>query len=351
MRRLLSGGPTRATGLLVTGLMALGTGAPPALTYSFRDAGYRVIESREAPRWAANNRDIVFRPLENANGRFLSFWDPPDGDRTWQDSARLALQHWNSVRSADIRLTLSGEAVAGDWASASDGINTIGVSSYPPLVNLSWPPVINSTTIRNGEITGCDIELNPTGLEDIQYAAELEGWILHHAGHCLGLAHTEPFTTSLRSVPHLRYQSSRLPDPVMSDGWRRREITPDDIAGLSALYPTPEFTDAHGAVRGELLKEDGSPVMHAYVQTLTLSGEDATNGPGVFTNAEGRFLVEGVSPGPAILVIHPILRPNYYSFRPVDYDFRDQWRLVQVRAGEVVETRGPPIRAPRQTPP
>ena len=330
-------GLQRAAGSVWAGLAMLLLAAPLCLAYSFRDARHRIVTSADAPRWAEDDRSIAFRPLENANDDRLSFHYGSE-ERSWQDVARQALGRWNYIPTAEIRLFLEHEGVARDWASTSDGLNTIGVSSFPLLVDTPWLPAINSATIRNGVITGCDIELNPAALRENYSAHWLEHWILHQVGHCLGLGHTEPF-------------SATTPDPVMSDGRRRNELTADDLAGVSLLYPAPGFGASHGAVRGELTDEEGSPLRHAYVQTMNVSDGNARDGPGAFSDGQGRFLVEGVLPGRNILVIRPVMAFNYYFFPSIDHDFRDQWRFVEVRAGAVTEARGPPTRAPRRAPP
>ena len=217
MRRAPDGtGVLRAAGVGLAGLAAFALAVPLGLAYSFRDARQRVVTSAQAPRWADDNRSVAFRLLENGNDDGLRFWR--NGE--WQETARRALWRWTHVPPATIRLFLEDETVNRNWASTTDGLNTIGVSSFPLLLESRAPAAVNSTTIRNGVITGCDIELNPMALEKNDRALWLEAWILHQIGHCLGLGHTERF-------------SATTPDPVMSDGHRDNELTADDISGVS----------------------------------------------------------------------------------------------------------------------
>lgn len=320
--------------------------AAPAGSYSFRDADYRVVGPEDAPKWGPEDRTLRFRLLENRNGR-----DFPVGGGTWQEAAASAIEAWNAVRTSGIRLVLEDAVVERDWGSGADGLNTIGISSYPPLAASVYPYLINSANIEGGVITGCDIEVNaaaPAVLsEGRRFSISwLEAQILHQIGHCLGLAHSEPFPESLRNLPEIEDEGDGarpafLYDPVMSEGYLRT-LTADDIAGVSALYPAPGYAASRGAVRGELAFADGGPAAHAYVQTLVAADGEASPGPGAFADAEGRFLVEGLRPGPVMLVIHPILLRFSHEFRSRN-TMLDQWRFVEVSAGEVSESEGAPI--------
>lgn len=334
----------RGAALAFAGLAALASSAP-ASAYSFRDPRFRVVGPDEAPRWLATDRAIRFRLLENDNDEGLVF----AGGGSWRDAARSAMAKWNAVATADIRLVLDPAPAERDWGADDDGINTIGVSGFPPLVSKPVPLATNSATIRRGFIIGCDIELNRAALVGHEVSIRrLEAALLHQLGHCLGLGHTEPFPASPYALPDYEPDQGlfpEAPDPVMSRGATGAQLTDDDRAGVSALYPAPAFAAEYGSVRGELLTAYGDRAAHAFVQTLLLDEDgDARPGPGAFSDAEGRFLVEGVAPGAVLLLIHPIVDPWGYFFRAAYNAVADQWRFLEVRAGQVTESNGPGIR-------
>lgn len=335
----------RRAGAALAGLSLALAAAAPASAYSFRDPRFRVVGPDEAPRWLATDRTIRFRLLENDNDDGLVF----TGGGSWQDAVRSAMERWNRVSTADIRLVLDPVPAERDWGADDDGVNTIGVSSFPPLVSKPVPLATNSATIRRRFIIGCDIELNRAALVGREVPIRrLEASLLHQLGHCLGLGHTEPFPASLYALPGYEPGETLFPDspdPVMSRGATDARLTDDDRAGVSALYPAPGFAAAYGSVRGELITVYGAPAAHAFVQTVLLDEDgNARPGPGAFSDADGNFLVEGVAPGAVLLVIHPIVDPWAYFFRTAYNAVRDQWRFTEVRAGEVTESVGPRIR-------
>lgn len=334
----------RAAGIALA-LAGLGN-AGTAEGYSFRDPRYRSVGPEDAPRWLTGPEGITFRLLENDNDDGITFSDGGD----WRDAVRSALERWNAVPTAAIRLALDERPVERDWGVDDDGLNTIGVSSFPPLVSRPTQIAGNSATIRGGLILSCDIELNRAALRAAEISTRrLEANLLHQIGHCLGLGDTEPFADSRSALPD--YDRDELPgfpespDPVMSRGDTDARLTDDDRTAVSLLYPAPGFLESRGAVRGDLRNTWGTPAAHVFVQTVRLADGKARPGPGAFADAEGRFLVEGVAPGPVLLIIHPIVDPWSYIFRSATQAVADQWRFAEVRAGEVTESVGPRLRS------
>ena len=139
---------------------------------------------------------------------------------------------------------------------------------------------------------------------------------------------------------------SFLPDPVMSySNSYGLELPEDDTVPVSLLYPAPGFSESRGSVRGRILLGE-RPAAFAYVQSVRPGepGEPARPGPGTFADEDGRFHLEGLSPGNWMLWVHPILvtRRNAHPMTP-DADaagaseFLDHLRWVRVEANEVLE--------------
>ena len=334
----------RRGGLCAAALAVL-TVVTPADGYRLRVRGIWIPSSDEAAHWTRSQFPLRFRMLENDNL-------PPDVGLTQERWFRLverSLRHWTDIPTAEIEIVLEEESVAIPQADQDDGINTIGFSAHEDFVD-SWFTARAAWRVDDGQLVGCDIEMNPDFVKN--WAPQdpyrlLEVIAVHEMGHCLGLAHTEPHPMPLWTDRPVNTDPSFFPDPVMSySNSYGLDLPEDDTVPVSLLYPAPGFLAGRGAVRGSVLAEEG-PAVFAYVQAVR-PGEDgkaARPGPGVFADENGEFHLEGLSPGPWMLWVHPILvtRRNAHGSVLEMADeagasaFLDQWRWVRVEAGEVLD--------------
>lgn len=95
------------------------------------------------------------------------------------------------------------------------------------------------------------------------------GVMTHELGHLLGLAHT-----SLNQQAYIedkgelaRYMPTMFAYDVGGTNLEKNMVTlnPDDIAGISNLYPSDNLVTQTGIIKGMILKSDGSPMMHVNV--------------------------------------------------------------------------------------
>jgi hypothetical protein len=114
-----------------------------------------------------------------------------------------------------------------------------------------------------------------------------------------------------------------------------RTLQPDDIAGVSDLYPDGGFGDSTGAIAGRVQK-NGAGVTGAHVvafdpETGALVGAFAVG-------AGGAFQIAGLSPGAHVVRVEPLDDADIDSFfasLDVDLDFQVTFhsRLVVAPAG------------------
>lgn len=337
-------------GVAVLGLVAL-TAPNPANGYRFfRIFGNPSLDNdvpllytlETARRWEADDFPLRFRMLENENL-------PTDFEITeasWAGIVSRSLDRWNEIPTAEIELELESATVGIAEADASDGINTIGFSAYDGFRD-SWFTAFAAMRADAGRLSGCDIEVNPDFRKN--WAPQdpvrlLEIVAIHEVGHCLQLGHTEPHPMPLWTSLPVGKDAAFLPDPVMSySNSYAPELTEDEITGVSLLYPAPGFLTSRGRIEGTVRLSGGpaaGPVAFAYVQAIRPGGR-AGPGPGVFTNGNGEFLLEGLPPGDWMLWVRPILvvrrnahgRLLTHAEEVGQRDFADRLRWIRVSAG------------------
>ena len=127
-----------------------------------------------------------------------------------------------------------------------------------------------------------------------------------------------------------------------------RQLQPDDIAGVSVLYPSSSFTATTGHVRGRV-RRNGVGIFGAHVVAFNPSTGALVGG---FTlNTDGEFDIGGLSPGAYIVRAEPLDDADIESFfdatDPVDINFGAAYadHLVVVTAGTQTPTFDIAVRA------
>lgn len=317
--------------------------------------------SGPAARWAPNDLPIQFRLLENGH-----LPEEHLGAAEWRELVTRAIAHWTNVPTSTIVAVLDEEPLAADLADADDGLNTIGFTG-DEFWRDSYFVGNGASRHEGGRIVGCDVRINPwifdrfdeRAMDNPQKEMERLGWlemvVAHEIGHCLGLAHSDLNSTwearpgtpaGNREGFYPEGAAALHADPIMSyGGWHDLlGLTPDDITGISLLYPTREFTESTGAIGGRLVFADGRGVSRAYVQAVLAGPSGGPQfGPGAFTDAYGQFLVEGLPPGRHLFWAHPLgdLLSQLASSRWESPDLlealevRDRWFWAEVRVGRM----------------
>jgi len=253
----------------------------------------------------------------------------------WRAGIRNGFAAWNDVPTSRVRLLLQDSGLRSDRSPDRNGINTIGFNASG-----DWTGAFAMSVFEVASIVECDITVSRTAWnrlpDDIgaeELLARVRRLTLHEVGHCLGLGHSAanpmwrvwpeaptPWDPSVTGGDAPEGVPTFFPNPKMAyaNSYGYPGLHPDDIAGISLLYPAAGFLEGVGTVRGRIIFADGSPASFAVVSSVDAGIPHHPFGPHTFTDAHGQFVLEGLRPGRTMLWIHPYLVPAGKSFSTVD---------------------------------
>lgn len=255
-----------------------------------------------------------------------------------------ALGTWESVPTAYIAFEFGGFTSASPFED--DTLSVFGFRDEPDMER-----VLGATSfivdVTTGEILESDVFFNSAFPWSTASAGEpsrfdLESVALHEMGHFIGLAHsalgeTELLSEGRRSV--LASGSVMFPIAFGRGNILDRELQPDDIAGVSDLYPDGRFRQDTAAIRGRVLR-GGRGVLGAHVVAFH-PGTGALVGS-FSLNEDGEFQIAGLAPGAHVVRVEPLDDADIESFfspSGIDVDFRVTFhpRILAAPAGGVGE--------------
>jgi hypothetical protein len=303
-------------------------GAQPAqaylhLTVSVGSTPTRLKWNEARVRWFATDRSV-----------------PGVSASQFQTAVASAFGTWEEVPTASIAFQFVG--FTGAVPFDDDEISVFGFDAEPELER-----VLGATSFvfdtRTGAIVESDVFFNSIFLWSTSATGDparfdLQSVAAHEIGHFVGLGHSALGETEVRPEGGRRVFASgavMFPISLGRGVTKDRTLQPDDIAGVSDLYPDGGFGDSTGAIAGRVQK-NGAGVTGAHVvafdpETGALVGAFAVG-------AGGAFQIAGLSPGAHVVRVEPLDDADIDSFfasLDVDLDFQVTFhsRLVVAPAG------------------
>jgi hypothetical protein len=244
----------------------------------------------------------------------------------FQTAVAAGFATWENVPTASIAFQFVGFTSAMPFDD--DGVSTFGFEEQPDLdrvlgatsflVDMMTGEIVESDVFFNAIFTWSTAAAGDAGRFDLQSVAT------HEIGHFVGLGHSALGETEIRPDGGRRVLASgavMFPISLGRGSTADRTLQPDDIAGVSDLYPDGGFSDDTGAVTGRVLR-NGNAVMGAHIVAFNPRTGALIGG---FSLGEGgAFQIGGLTPGAHVLRVEPLDDADVDSFfspMGIDVDF------------------------------
>ena len=245
----------------------------------------------------------------------------------FQTAAASAFATWEAVPTASIAFQFVGFTSAVPFED--DGISTLGFDAEPDLDRVLGATTFVVDTL-SGEIVESDVFFNSIFTWSTAQAGDasrfdLQSVATHEIGHLIGLGHSALGETEIRPDGGRRVLASgavMFPISLGRGSIADRTLQPDDIAGVSDLYPDGDFRDTTGAVSGRVVRS-GAEVIGAHV--VAFNPKTGALVGGFSLGDGGAFQIAGLSPGAHVIRVEPLDDADVDSFfspSGIDVDFQ-----------------------------
>lgn len=245
----------------------------------------------------------------------------------FQAAVAAGFAAWEAVPTAAIAFQFVGFTSAVPFDD--DGISTFGFDAAPDLDRVLGATSFVVDTLT-GEIVESDVFFNSiftwsTAAVGDPSRFDLQSVATHEIGHFLGLGHSAIGETEIRPDGGRRVLASgavMFPISLGRGITADRTLQPDDIAGVSDLYPDGDFEETTGAISGRVMR-NGTEVIGAHI--VAFNPKSGTLIGGFSLGQGGTFQIAGLTPGTHVIRVEPLDDADIDSFfspSGIDVDFQ-----------------------------